>query len=280
MSKRRLIVLALTLIASLVTSVGSPASAAAVWAPADSAPIHPGVQLVTSGAQCTANFVFFDASDVYIGQAAHCSSRDEATQTNGCEANVLPLGTSVSVGGASRPGTLAYNSWNAMHAANEQDADTCFGNDFALVKLDAADRGNVNPSIPLWGGPQGIAGGSSLGDVVYSYGNSGLRGGLALLSPKIGLGIGQMTSDWQHDVYTVTPGIPGDSGSAFLGPDGAALGVLSTIEVLPAPASNNVSDLARALAYMYAHTTLDGVQLAAGTVRFSPLPLARLATLL
>ena len=50
-----------------------PAAAAPTWAPAATATIHPGVQLVTDGAQCTANFVFADATDVYLGQAAHCS---------------------------------------------------------------------------------------------------------------------------------------------------------------------------------------------------------------
>ena len=34
---------------------------------------------------------------------------------------------------------------------------------------------------------------------------------------------------WSHDVYTVTPGIPGDSGSGFLDADGRAFGTLSTV---------------------------------------------------
>lgn len=50
-----------------------PAAAAPAWAPAASAAIHPGVQTFTNGAQCTANFVFYDGTAVYIGQAAHCS---------------------------------------------------------------------------------------------------------------------------------------------------------------------------------------------------------------
>jgi hypothetical protein len=37
----------------------------------------------TDGAQCTANFVFSDAGDVYIGQAAHCSGTGTATETDG-----------------------------------------------------------------------------------------------------------------------------------------------------------------------------------------------------
>ena len=50
-----------------------PAGAAPTWAPAATAPIHPGVQTITARTQCTANFVFFDASNtVYIGQADRC----------------------------------------------------------------------------------------------------------------------------------------------------------------------------------------------------------------
>ena len=37
--------------------------------------IHPGDQTYTEGAQCTANFVFSDGTNTYLGQAAHCSSR-------------------------------------------------------------------------------------------------------------------------------------------------------------------------------------------------------------
>src|ERR671929_20583 len=61
-----------------------PAAAAPTWAPAASATVHPGVQTVTDGGQCTSNFVFYDASNnVYIGQAAHCAGTDGNTATPG-----------------------------------------------------------------------------------------------------------------------------------------------------------------------------------------------------
>ena len=116
---------------------------AAAWAPADTAQIHPGVMMYTEGAQCTANFVFTDGSSTYLGQAAHCSGTGEATDTNGCEAGVLPIGTQVKIEDAANPGsfpvtgTLAYSSWNAMQAAGETDADACAYNDLGLIKLPA-----------------------------------------------------------------------------------------------------------------------------------------------
>ena len=74
----------------------APAQAAQQWAPAATAAIHPGTMMYTEGAQCTANFVYTDgAGAVYVGYAAHCAGLGEATDTNGCQADSLPLGTRV-----------------------------------------------------------------------------------------------------------------------------------------------------------------------------------------
>jgi hypothetical protein len=105
---------------------------------------------------------------------------------------------------------------------------------------------------------------------VYSYGNSGLRGGVAALSPKQGVSLGDAGNGWSHNVYTATPGIPGDSGSAFLNSSGAALGVLSTVQIAPLAGSNGVGDVNLELNYMRSHSSFSGVQLANGTQPFSP----------
>jgi hypothetical protein len=241
------------------------------WAPAETAAVHPGVQTFTGSGQCTANFVFFDASDVYLGQAAHCSGTGGNTETNGCTSASHPVGTPVTIGGASRPATMVYNSWLTMQGVGEDDADTCQYNDFALLRLDPADAGRVNPSIPHWGGPVGLnTAGTALLETVYSYGNSSLRFGLVQLSPKKGISLGDAGGGWTHLVSTLTPGIPGDSGSAFLDSRGRAVGVLSTINIgLPGGVNNGVTDLARAVDYMRAHSGLSAVQLALGTTGFN-----------
>ena len=234
---------------SLVLGLGS-ASSASAFAPAATAPIHPGVMTSTQGAQCTANFVFTGGGKTYIGQAAHCSGTGAATDTNGCTAASLPIGTPVQVDGATRPGRLAYNSWLTMQAKGETDPSTCQYNDLALVELDPADVAKVNPSIPFWGGPTGInTVGVATGAKVLSYGNSSLRQGIAQLSPKEGASLGTDSGGWNHPVYTVTPGIPGDSGSAFIDGAGRALGVLSTVAIAPLPLSNGVGDISRELSY-------------------------------
>jgi hypothetical protein len=265
---RLLVALAL----ALATFAFAPsASAAPAFADADTATVTPGVMMFTDGAQCTANFIYSDGTNAYIGYAAHCAGLGAATDTNGCTAGSFPLGTPVEIEGATQPGTLAYSSWLAMQQAGETDPDACGFNDFALVEIDPADVGRTNPSVPFFGGPTGLdANGSTTGAQVYSYGNSSLRLGLSPLSPKYGTNVTDGGNGWTQTVYTATPGIPGDSGSGFLSADGTALGTLSTVAIAPLPASNGVSDLAKELDYMRSHGGPDA-SLVNGTEAFDPI---------
>jgi hypothetical protein len=271
--------------AAAVTFVVSNAPAGASstaphWAAASSATIHPGVQMFTKGAQCTGNFVFAKGSTVYVGYAAHCAGTGSETDTNGCQTASLPLGTKVSfnqganlAGNGTKVGTgkLVYSSWLAMKNAHETNANTCAYNDLALVQVDAKYLKDVNPSVPFWGGPDKLAtSGTSAGDTIYSYGNSLLRAGVEELSPKQGLSLGDDAGGWTHTVYTVSPGVPGDSGSGFMDANGNALGVLSTIELAPEAGSNGVGDLPKELAYANSHG-MAGVHLVAGTQKFAPI---------
>jgi hypothetical protein len=257
----------ISLIAVLI-AMAVPPSIASAWAPIGSATVHPGVQVFTEGAQCTSNFVFEEGSEVFLGQAAHCSGTGGQTETDGCTSASLPLGTPVEVTGASRPGTLVYNSWLTMQGDSETDADTCTYNDLALVRIDPADVGKVNPSVPGFGGPTGVGAVGGSGATVYSYGNSELRGGVTRLSPKQGVVVQEEGNGWSHDVITLTPGIPGDSGSGFLNASGGAFGILSTLQLAPLTGSNGVGDLGREIAYMHAHSNFTTAQLVPGTQPF------------
>lgn len=265
--RRSLAVLAVSLGVGLSAVSLAPAHAAAP------ATVHPGVQTYTGPSgenQCTSNFIFSAGVDLYIGQAAHCAGTGTATATNGCSAKSMPLGTPVTIDGASHPGVLAYSSWLTMQARGERDPATCDYNDFALVKIDPADVGSVSSSVPYFGGPTGVASTVVAGADVYTYGNSSLRFGLEPLSPKSGINMVNKGGDWNHVVYTVTPGVPGDSGSGFLDADGRAFGVLSTLNLAPEPAGNGVADLARALDYLRLYGNLGDVQLVLGTEPFTP----------
>lgn len=267
MNRSRLLLLAAVLTLAATMLLPSVASA---WAPAGTATIHPGVQTFTAGAQCTSNFVFQEGANVYLGQAAHCSGTGGQTETNGCTSGSLPLGTAVEVTGASEPGTLVYNSWLTMQEKGESDADTCAYNDLALVKIDPADVGKVNPSVPGFGGPTGVGEAGGSGSTVYSYGNSELRGGVTKLSPKQGIVIQNEGNGWSHVVTTLTPGIPGDSGSGFMNESGQAIGILSTLQLAPLPGTNGVGDLGKELAYLHANSSFTGLQLVPGTQAFKP----------
>lgn len=251
---------------------GTAAAASRAWAPAAQATVHPGVMTITNGGKCTANFIFTNATDVFIGQAAHCAGTGAPTETSGCTAGTKPLGTPVTIAGASKPGTLVYSSWITMAQRGEKDANTCDFNDLALVKIDRADLGKVNPSVPFFGGPTGITTSpTAVGDAVLTYGNSPLRAGISALSPKQGIIVGGEGDGWSHTCYTATPGVPGDSGSAVLAKDGTALGVLTSLGLAPLAGSNGIGDLSRELNYLNSHGGLGAVSLALGTEPFHSL---------
>lgn len=259
----------------------SAADAGVVFASAGSATITPGVQSYTGQAQCTTNYVFIDkAHNVYLGQAAHCSGTGKDTQTNGCQNNSLPLGTTVTFnkggtfltgeGEEIGDGTLVYNSWLTMHEKGESDPEACAFNDLALVKLNPSEISTVNPSIPFWGGPTGLnTDGIADAADIYSYGNSSLKFNLAKLSRQHGISrrSTRVTGGWSHTVRMTIPGIPGDSGSAYLDAQGRALGVLSTVG-LSWPVLNNIGDVNHELQYARANSGIDDLQLVLGTEPF------------
>jgi hypothetical protein len=270
------------LIASIVVcaliGVSAPTASAAAprWAPASKATIHPGVRVST----CTANFVFYDSRYVYLGLSATCAPS---------------WGTKVKIEGASRPGTIVYDSGVVGCCGNHP-------NDFALVRLDNADKGKVNPSVPFWGGPTGGGGRSKTGNLVYSYGNYVSPSDSTDRSPKVGVDTSPVetnvtfadkaqravhhpfretsTGGWTHYAQMVLPAAGNyecdprsdelcgaDMGAPVLDARGRAFGVLGA---WAHDTSSRVTDLTKAIAYMKAHTSLDAIQLAKGTEPFLP----------
>jgi hypothetical protein len=264
-----------------VAVIAAPIATAAPahgFAPAESAAIRPGVVTETQGGgACTSNFVFTSGDRTFLGQAAHCAGTGTATEVNGCDSGSGPIGTPVVIkanDGTERAGTLAYSSWITMQEVGETNENICQFNDFALVELDPADAADVNPTVPFFGGPTGLdSDGLPEGEQVFSYGNSPLRMGLTELSPKIGISAGDVGEGFGHEVITLSPGVPGDSGSAFLDSDGEAVGVLSTLNVAPLPATNGLADVAMALAYANANGGLGEIELELGTEPFTGGPI-------
>jgi hypothetical protein len=280
LSVAALLVLIVFALPTATATAGADTASTARWAPRASATITPGVQMFTAGAQCTGNFVFTDdAGHVYVGYAAHCAGKGTQTDTDGCTTDSHAIGTAVRFatgatlatnGTTVGRGRLAYSSWRAMHRVGTARANACAYNDLALVRVDAGDVHKVNPTVPFWGGPEGVSsGGAPATSQVYTWGQSSLRP-TTVLSPKTGVSLGGTGGGWSWDVYTASPGIPGDSGSGFLDADGRALGVLSTVAIAPLAGSNGVGDLARELAFARAHSGIAGLRLVSGTAPFAP----------
>ena len=262
----RIALIVVCTLATAVVGTAAPAQAAPRWAPASKATLHPVVQTRVGGTRCTANFVFYDSRYVYLGSTAECSG---------------PPGTKVTVQGASRSGKVVYNSWSTSGAG---------ANNFALVRLDNADKARVNPSVPFWGGPTAGGGASSFGRPVYAYGNSASPSATTDRSPKYGIDTSTElpgvcffrpecgADGWTHYAQMVLPAtshyyegtsrLGGDDlGSPVLDARGRAFGILGP---WAHDTSNRVTDLARAVRHMKAYTNLDAIRLAKGTEPFLP----------
>ena len=148
---------------------------------------------------------------------------------------------------------MVYNSWITMQANGETDADTCAYNDLALIKLDPADAANVDPSVPGFGGPPGSRRCPPQRDRPSTRTATPSCVAACRSSARSRAPSCSSRSGWSTDVYTVTPGIPGDSGSGFMTATGQAAGILSTVQIAPLAGSNGVGDLPRELNYMHAH---------------------------
>ncbi|MEJ3652780.1 serine protease [Actinomycetes bacterium KLBMP 9759] len=271
-------------ISAIVAVLGLLAPPEAVAAPQDrgfgsaaEATITPGALMITPIAEgrastCTASFVFTGSGSahgraVYLGYAAHCAVAEGAVRADGCSAQVLPLGSPVAVQGRDGGrigGRLAYSSWLAMQGRGESADELCALNDFALVEIDPAAVGLVNPTVPEVGGPDGIdTDGTDPGETVYSYQPN--NGGAL----EVGVVLGSSTDGLTHRVRSAKPGGRGDSGSGYLDEYGRASGVLST-QFVDAAQTNGVTDLARALGYANRYGGIGRVALVKGTRYFSP----------
>ena len=146
-----------------------------------------------------------------------------------------------------------------MRSIGTTAANPCAANDFALVRVNRADLGSGQPDRAVLGRPDRPGTGAPAGDQVYSWGQSSLRP-TTVLSPKTGVSLGSTYGGWGLDVYTVTPGIPGDSGSGFLDAEGRAVGTLSTVAIAPLAGSNGLGDLARELDFARRHSGIGGLR--------------------
>ncbi len=266
--------------ATLASAQDPLARRTAGWASPGTATVMPGDRTFTGDGQCTANFVFSDvAGHLYLGQAAHCAETGQGP--DGCRTPSQPLGTPVAItlgntnvgrGRVVAWGRLAYSSWLTMQRRHDRDPVRCAYNDFALIRLPASAHRLVNPSMPYWGGPAGLADHEiTVAQQVYGIGRSELRKAGSTASRQSGMTLPDVPASrgWSHSYVARSPGIPGDSGSGYLDSGGYALGTLSTLQVGPVLV-NAIGDLRDELTYARRYSGIRDLRIEIGTQPFDP----------
>jgi hypothetical protein len=181
--------------------------------------IRPGLWLVTVTANskqigfawCTANFVFTKNGAYGLGTAGHCAARDALGAAPDVTAYVVPPPTSGKLPGFYHIGKFVLSHNNGI------------GDDFAMIQIYSQYNGWVNPTMEVWGGPQGVYT-STLPTVVKWFGHGVVvgTGGTARA------GVAPIWTARNGTAFAwYGPSTPGDSGSGVeaigtAGPDLAA----------------------------------------------------------
>jgi hypothetical protein len=141
---------------------------------------------------CTANFIYSNGSQNFIGTAGHCV--DKVGQAVYMQVNTPGVGASIA-----NVGTVS------------KFVNGGVGNDYSVIAI--APGFTVDPKLPQ-GGPQGIYTGCGPTAVLH-YGHGY---GVAVAQGKLE---GGLATNWYDDGYGWTGvGAPGDSGSAVVTADG------------------------------------------------------------
>ena len=159
---------------------------ASAWAPAGSAPIHPGVQTYTKGAQCTSNFVFQEG-DRRLPRPGRALLGDRRRDRNRRLHQRLATARDPGRSQGRQQTRHAGLQLLAGDAGRRRDRPR----HLRLQRLcpDPARPGRRRPGQPLRARlrrPDRVGSAGGLGSTVYCYGNSELRGGITKLSPKQG----------------------------------------------------------------------------------------------
>jgi hypothetical protein len=181
----------------------------------------------------------------------------------------VPIGTPVDVTGASKPGTLVYDSWLTMQADRERDARPVSSTTSPWSGSNPADVPNVNPTCPASAVPRGSARSAAWARRSTPTANSELRGGVTKPSPKRGAIFENTGGGRSHGAYTLTSGIPATRGAAS-GTARAGRSSSFRASTSPHPGGHGVGDLGNEIAYMDAHSPFGAVDLVPGTEPFNP----------
>jgi hypothetical protein len=246
---------------ALSSASGAGAATTVRWAPASTATVHPGVLVTIAGVKCVAGFIMTDGHRVFVAVPGSCAGVDDGQATDGCTAAQVPYGLNVSVQGARYKGLIVYSSYTEMQLRGTKAVNKCANNALVLIRLNDRDIRRTNPSIPVIGGPTGVATAApAQGDQLTSYVDSAPAQALAMSTTGAG---------WAHSVEVSAPVDPTQLGAPVLTGTGRAVGMITLVPRLQGgPAT--ASDLAREIAFLQTVRGFGTVHLARGTRKFSP----------
>ncbi len=165
--------------------------------------IRPGAWIQAGSHYCTAAFVVEDQTGgLYLTTAAHC------TDHVGQRVSVME-GTLVAAAGQWEPFGTVVEHWPGWNL------------DAALIEIDEDHHDDVDPSMPGWGGPTGIA--TDAPEGVFHYGWGWVTWQEHQNRCRDGPSVSWGSQTW----WANTTGGGGDSGSGVLTDSGEALGILA-----------------------------------------------------
>jgi len=243
-------------------ALAAPARAAASphWAPAATARIHPGSSVVIAGTSCVAGFVLRSGHRVFLSVPASCTGVSSGKPTDGCSEAQVPGGTPVTIQGARHPGTIVYSSFTQMQLHSETRRNRCQNNSLSLIQLDRRDVRRTNPSVPLLGGPVGVATSAPpQGAQLYAY----IKSSTTAVATKSKAG------GWAQEMVPAASAGTTDLGSPVLTSNGKALGMVTIVQQTNAGPSV-VSRLDHELRYLRRIRGFHHVHLVSGTASYKP----------
>lgn len=231
------------------------------WAPAATARVHPGVTVTIADVTCRAGFVLTDGRRVFLALPASCTGVSGGEMSDGCSEAQVPNTLPAEIQGAKYDGKVAYSSFVQMQLHGVTAPNKCTYNSLALVRLDRRDIKRTNPSLPVVGGPTGVARTApSFADQLT----------VLLASPTTAQATTTANNGWSHAMLVDGQVDRLAVGSPVLNGAGKALGMVTFIPPQGGPGETKVGDFFRILRALRNHVGFEHVHLAKGTAHFTP----------
>jgi hypothetical protein len=218
------------------------------------------VKVTIADVTCRAGFVLTDGKRVFLTLPASCTGVSGGAATDGCSEAQIPSTLPAKIQGARHPGHVAYSSFVQMQLRGETRVNRCRYNSLSLVRLDRRDIKRTNPSVPISGGPTGIArSASAFPDQLTVF----------LTSPTRAQATKTTNNGWAHTMVVDGQVDSLAVGSPVLNENGRALGMVTVIPPQGTPGQTTVSDFYLVMRALRNTKGFHHVHLAVGTKKFT-----------